>query len=128
MHRGSGASAEQKQPKRRRRSARRKTPDGRRWIVRRSRELAELYRSCLGDAANDPSMTIAIAKASELGALAEDMRARALRGETVSADDIVRVQRLADAAVRSLHLDHKREPNRPSLKDYLARNYGPEAP
>ena len=34
----------------------------------------------------------------------EDMRARALRGVNVNADDLVRMQRLADLSVRRLNL------------------------
>jgi hypothetical protein len=49
-------------------------------------------------------LAVAIGKAAELVALAEDMRARALRGVDVNADDLVRMQRLADASVRRLNL------------------------
>jgi hypothetical protein len=57
---------------------------------------------------------------SELQALADDLRQRALRGdETVSPDDIVRVTRLADLSVRRLFDKAKAVPlpAEPSLHD-----------
>jgi hypothetical protein len=39
--------------KRRKPSVRRRKPDGRRWIVRKAKAIAEVYRERLGDVAND---------------------------------------------------------------------------
>jgi hypothetical protein len=46
----------------------------------------------------------AISKAAELGAITEGFRAAALRGAPVSADDLVRLERLSANALRSLRL------------------------
>jgi hypothetical protein len=55
-----------------------------------------------------------------LQALAEEARARALRSDPkVTLDDVVRLNRLAEHAVRALHLDrHKQQPM--SLTESLA--------
>lgn len=107
--------------KRRRRSASRRKPDGRTWVVRRARELATLYAARLGEIASDASMTVAIGKAAELTAIAETMRAHALRGDpAVLPDDLVRVQRLADQAVKQLGIKPgPAKPKGPSLSEYL---------
>jgi hypothetical protein len=65
-------------------------------------------------------MAAAIVEASQLKAFAEDMRARQLIGEAVSPDDLVRMQRLADATERRLGLDQRREPAGPTLQEYFA--------
>jgi hypothetical protein len=105
----------------RRRNPRRKEPDGRTWIVRRTNMLARLYAERIGEAASDPIVASAIRKASELQALADELRQRALRGdETVSPDDIVRVTRLADLSVRRLFDKAKAPPpDAPSLGELL---------
>jgi hypothetical protein len=68
--------------------------------------LREHYTAVLTAAGRELSIELAAAvtKAAELVALVEDMRARALRGVEVNADDLVRMQRLADASVRRLAL------------------------
>jgi len=100
--------------RKRRRSAPRKSLDGRTWIAKRMRVLREHYLSALGDRNLTVDLEGRISKAAELSALAEDLRARMLRGERdVCADDLVRMQRLADASVRALGLDRKREADRP---------------
>src|SRR5262245_52411317 len=89
----------------RRQSRRRPKPDGRRWVVRRSKELRQHFTAKLGDREMTVELAAQVAKASELLALAEEMRSRMLRGAPdVCADDLVRVQRLADASLRALRL------------------------
>ena len=63
----------------------------------------------------------AIKCAAETVALSEVLRARMLRGDKgISADDVLRTTRAADALMRRLHLDrHKAQPSGPSLSDYL---------
>ena len=63
----------------RRRNPRRKEPDGRTWIVRRTNMLARLYAERIGEAASDPIIASAIRKASELQALADDRPRTQLR-------------------------------------------------
>jgi hypothetical protein len=107
---------------RKRRQSRRPKPDGRRWIVRRSKQLADIYRQRLGEeVARDALLAAAVIRAAELTAYAESLRQAALRGQPISADDVVRAERLASAAVRHLQLDRPREKARgPSLKEYIA--------
>ena len=53
-------------------------------------------------------------------AIAEDARLRRLSGEPTNLDDLVRLDRVAAQAVRSLGIVTKREPERESLSAYLA--------
>ena len=80
--------------------------DHRTRVGRRARELREHYTAVLTGAGREMSIELAaaVSRASELCALVEDMRARALRGVDVNADDLVRMQRLADLSVRRLAL------------------------
>jgi hypothetical protein len=86
--------------------------------MRRTRELAQVYADRLGDLALDPLVANNIQRAAELTAFAEELRQRALRGEHVPADHLVPAERLADAAVKRLHLDRKPQPT--GLLDQLA--------
>jgi hypothetical protein len=81
--------------------------DQRRRSARRAKTLREHWVQTLVQAgrAMTVDLTERVMRASELTALAEDMRAKMLRGEAdVCADDLVRVTRLADMAVRRLTL------------------------
>jgi hypothetical protein len=84
--------------------------------------LREHYTAVLTAAGRELSIELAAAvtKAAELVALVEDMRARALRGVEINADDLVRMQRLADASVRRLALPATTSKPTPSLAEYLA--------
>jgi hypothetical protein len=64
-----------------------------------------VFRSRLRPDADDPVTATAIRRAAETIALSEDMRARMLRGEAVSADDTLRLSRTADLLTRRLCLD-----------------------
>jgi hypothetical protein len=64
---------------------------------------------------------MAIKRAASLAVLAGELRSRRLAGDqNVPLDDLVRVEWLADRAVRGLGIDRKREPPAPTLKDYVA--------
>jgi hypothetical protein len=94
-------------PVRRRRKRRKPTRlDHRTRVGRRAGELSRHFAKALTGSGRELSieLTVAIGKAAELVALVEDMRARALRGVDVSPDDLVRMQRVADQAVRRLAL------------------------
>jgi hypothetical protein len=66
-------------------------------------------------------MTVAIERAAQLQALAEEARARALRGDPkVTLDDVVRLNRLAEHAVRALRLDRHHMAQAPTLTELLA--------
>jgi hypothetical protein len=93
---------------------------------RRILTLTTILRQRVGiDEANpDPLLEAAVEKAARLMALAEDASARALRADPkVSLDDVVRLQRMSDLALRRLRLDQHRAPTEPSLADYL-RGHG----
>jgi hypothetical protein len=97
--------------------------DKRLAIGRRIKQLAGEFRVRLGLDAEDPLLLTAIERAAQLQALAEQAAARALRGDPkVAYDDVVRLSRLADHAMRRLNLDrHKTRP--PTLPEYLHEHY-----
>jgi hypothetical protein len=98
----------------------RKPFDGRYAIGRRVKELVNVFRARLGPDADDPVMSTAIRRCAETVALSENLRARMLRGEAVSPDDVLRTTRAADALTRRLHLDrHSTPQQQPTLADYL---------
>lgn len=99
--------------------------DRRSRIGRRSDALFKSFTAQLGSDV-PPELAVKIVSACELTALAESYRAAFVRGEaTVPLDDLVRLERLAHAAVRSLHLDRRNATQKqPSLTDYLAARGG----
>jgi hypothetical protein len=106
--------------------------DGRSRIMKRAAQLAAHYMTLLTEAGRETtsvSLAMAIMSTAELVAISEDMRTRLLRAEAgVKADDLVRMQRLADASVRSLALpDGGPQPATPSLEQYLAAKNGEDA-
>jgi hypothetical protein len=95
--------------------------DRRTRVGRRAVELAKAFCQTLGVDASDLALAAAIRRAAEVTALAEHLRARALRGEDVSPDDVLRMSRTSDALIRRLHLDRHRSPApaQQSLQQYL---------
>jgi hypothetical protein len=99
--------------------------DGRYALGRRVRELVELFTARIGPDADDKITATAIRRAAETTALSEHLRARMLRGEVVSADDVLRASRTADLLTRRLLERAKPRPSAPSLSSYLAeRTHG----
>ncbi len=103
--------------------------DGRSKAAKRAKELAASFVAQLGKAAADggAAALAAVRKAAELVVVAEVLRARALRGETVDLSELVKVEGIADRAVRALGLDRKRGPAERGENDlaaYLAAKYG----
>jgi hypothetical protein len=96
--------------------------DKRYAIGRRVKQLVATFRERLGLEGNpDLLLLAAIERAAQLQALAEQAAARALRGDAqVAYDDVVRLSRLAEHAVRKLHLDRHNTKQAPTLSDYLA--------
>ena len=81
--------------------------DRRTRIGKRSDSLFKSFTAQLGSDV-PPELAVKIVSACELTALAESYRAAFVRGEaTVPLDDLVRLERLANALVRSLHLDRR---------------------
>jgi len=100
--------------------------DGRSKAAKRVKELAAGYIAQLGGGVADAATLAAVQKAAELAAVAEELRGRALRGESVDLGEMVKVQGIADRAIRALDLDRKRAPAGPTLAAYLAaRNAEP---
>jgi hypothetical protein len=113
-------------PKRRNHRKAHKPFDRRFVLGKRVQLLAAIFaeRLSLDTTDPDPVLAAAIEKAARLTALAEQASARALRADpAISLDDLVRLQRLADLAVRRLHLD-RRTKEQPSLADVLRSQGG----
>jgi len=119
------ASAKPKPNKRRARVS----IDKRFVLGRRVKQLTATFRERLGlDADPDPLLLTAIERAAQLQALAEQAAARALRADPkVAYDDVVRLSRLADHAVRRLRLDRRNTTQQPSLADYLRARGGEQS-
>lgn len=85
-------------------------PLARRLLDKRSREwrrrgeVIAALSAAIGEAANDPDIQARIEAAAELRVIAETARARSLRGDNVSLNDLVRVERAASLAERRLGL------------------------
>jgi hypothetical protein len=83
------------------------TIDGRTVVARRRRELIEIYAKALGGAsALSEGQFVDIRKAAELTSLAEQSRARAMRG-IMNAGEIsamIRLESTASRAVRALNI------------------------
>jgi hypothetical protein len=100
--------------------------DKRYVLGRRVKQLTATFRERLGlDADADLLLLAAVERAAQLQALAEEAAARALRADpNVAYDDVVRLSRLAEHAVRRLHLDRRNATQKPKLSDYLAARGG----
>jgi hypothetical protein len=100
--------------------------DYRKRVGKRARELSRHFAAALTAAGRELSieLTVAIGKAAELVALAEDLRARMLRADPgANADDMVRMQRLADLSVRRLALPSAASKSTPTLGDLLKADH-----
>jgi hypothetical protein len=78
--------------------------------MKRASQLAAHYTTLLDKSGRETTsvpLATAIISAAELVAIAEHERTRMLRGENVDPDNVIRMQRLADLAVRRLHLDQR---------------------
>jgi hypothetical protein len=92
------------------------------------RTLTAGFLAQLGAAADDPIVRLQVARADELTMLADPARAKAIRGEAVDLDHLIRLERMCTRAVRALHLPAaRRESNQPILQTYLAQHYGERA-
>ena len=97
--------------------------DGRFVLGKRITQLVALYRERLNATGPDadPVLLAAIERAARLTALAEDASARAVRGDpNIALDDVVRISRTADLAVRRLHLDCPKSKPSVDLSAYIA--------
>jgi hypothetical protein len=108
--------------KQRRRARDRKLLDGRTRLQRRIRALRDSYLAAIGEAAS-PELRDRCERAAQLVALAEDARCKALGGGIGldHLEHLVRIENIADRAVRGLGVDRRREPERSSLAEHLAK-------
>ena len=98
--------------------------DRRTIAARRAAAMAKEFEAELG---GNLSVTqrAAIDRAATLAACAEDCRVRCLAGDpSVNLDDLVRLERLADLAVRRLGIGRVRQSEAPSLDRYLGAKHG----
>jgi hypothetical protein len=96
--------------------------DYRKRVGRRARELSQHFTAAIIASGREMTVELAVAigRAGELVALAEDLRARMLRADpNANADDVVRMQRLADASVRRLTLPSGSSKPEPTVDQYL---------
>ena len=98
--------------------------DKRFFLGRRIAQLTAIFAERAGlDDANDPDpmLQAAVEKAARLVALTEDATAKATKADPrVSLDDVVRLSRMSDLAVRRLRLDDRRNTKtQPGLADLL---------
>ena len=92
--------------------------DKRGRVYRRIRELEVLFLQTFEGAGVPltPMRRMRIAEAAQLKALAEKARGDTLRGGAGSLDDVVRIERRADAAVRAIGLPSD-TPRQPTLAE-----------
>jgi hypothetical protein len=96
--------------------------DKRRSNGKRYKALAATFRQRVGFDESNPDLVLATAihRAAMLQVLAEDVAARAMKADPhISLDDVVRLARLSEIAVRRLRLDERKQPTPPSLSAYL---------
>jgi hypothetical protein len=99
--------------------------DGRSKLMRRRRDLMAIFVEALGgEIAVSAALMLSVRRAADAVSLAEEYRARALRGEQVVLDDLVRLENVAARVVRALGIKPGAEHKAPSLAEHLARKYG----
>ena len=94
--------------------------DRRGRLGRRVAELTALFAASISGEPS-PMMRLKIEKAAQLTAIAELARGDFMRDGKGTLDDIVRLERKADQAVRALGLDEKRVAPKLSVPEYLAQ-------
>jgi hypothetical protein len=97
--------------------------DGHSAEARRFKDLVDGFADALGgEAALTEVQRTAVRRAAELTTLAEQTRARALRGEPVDPLALVRLEGMTARAVRALGITSDIKPRRRSLLAQLAEN------
>jgi hypothetical protein len=125
----SGTRAAPTKPKRNQRRAR--VQIDKRFAIGRHIKLEATYAERVGlDKTDpDPMLRAAVQKAAMLATLAEDAAAKATRADPkVSLDDVIRLGRMADLAVRRLRLDQRNNTKQATLSSYLAARGGEQQP
>ncbi len=97
--------------------------DGRSVLMRRRRDVfATLIEALGGEAAVSAATMLSVRRAADAISLAEEYRARALRGEQVVLDDLVRLENAASRAVKALGIKRERADPAPTLAEIIARH------
>jgi len=92
--------------------------DGRTRVARRVAALRRVFGDAVGIVT--PVVAVRINDAAHLQAIAERSRERFLADDAgVSADDLVRLERKAEAAVKALGIGRAVKPQGPTLAEYL---------
>jgi hypothetical protein len=108
MQTQSGVVAGTVRKKKRRYGPKPRVPYDKRYaLARRVKALAIVFRERLGAEAADPIVAAAIARCAETTALSEVARAKALRGEDVNPETVLRLTRTADLLTRQLGLSRR---------------------
>jgi hypothetical protein len=99
--------------------------DGRSKLMRRRRDLIALFTAEIGEVT--ATGMLEVIRAADATAIAENYRARALRGEAIVLDDLVRLENAAARAVKALA--NKRQPRDagPTLAEIIAEHEGAAA-
>ena len=101
--------------------------DGRSSLAVRVRVLAKVYTERLGGAASDPAVAASIRRCAELEAIAEQLRADAIRTGNLDPFAMARAENLAARAKRALGLDKPPAepplPPAPSLESYRRKQH-----
>jgi hypothetical protein len=98
--------------------------DRRSQLGKRIVELTAMFTAAIGGELT-PMRRLSVDKAAQLTAIAEQARGAFMRDGVGSLDDIVRLERKADQAIRALALvEHK--PKGPTLAEYLAKRAATE--
>jgi hypothetical protein len=102
--------------------------DGRKPSARRFRDLSENFADALGGAANlSDGQRMLVQRAAGITVAAEGARARLMCGEHVEIGELVKLENLADRAVRALRINLGAQPKARTLDDYLAGKQGEAA-
>jgi hypothetical protein len=95
--------------------------DGRTRAAKRMISLVKTYAAALGGWSSlPPAKQALVERAARLRLISDQTQERYMRGDTeITADDLVRVERLAQAAETKLGIRHQ-GPQHPTLQQYLA--------
>jgi hypothetical protein len=97
--------------------------DGRSKLMRRRRDLIALFvEEFGGESEVSATFMLAVIRAADATAIAENYRARALRGEAIVLDDLVRLENAAVRAVKALSATRQHRDAGPTLADIIAEH------
>ncbi len=93
----------------------------------RRRDLIALFVGELGGDANvSRAAMLGVIRAADATAIAEEYRTRALRGEEIVMDDLVRLENTAARAVKALGIKRQSRDAAPTIAEIAARHRSPK--